>query len=73
METKNDKPTYEELAQRVSELSDALWSLSYDLDHHYKENMIPGERPMNICLIAKETTRQMCYTLETIADVMLGN
>jgi hypothetical protein len=73
MNTKNDLPTYEELAQRVSELSDALYDVSFDLARHYEVNMVPGEKPMNICFIAKETLRNMSYTLETIADVMLGN
>lgn len=65
--------TYEEMAQQVSEISDAMYTLSKELEKHYKENMKPGERPMNICYIAKETLRNMCYSLETLADVMLGN
>ena len=67
------KKTYEELAERISELSDDLYSVSYDLEQYYKENMVPGERPLHICFIAKEATRNMCYTLESISDIMLGN
>ena len=65
--------TYEEMAQQVGDLSNALYALSYDLNKYYVENMIPGERPMSICYIAKETLRNMCYTLETLCDTMLGN
>ena len=65
--------TYEEMALQVSELSDALYTLSQELDAHFKANMKPGEKPMNICYLAKETLRNMSYSLETLADVMLGN
>lgn len=65
--------TYEEMAQRVSELSDALYTLSHELEVHYNENMVPGEKPMNICYLAKEAIRNISFSLESLADVMLGN
>lgn len=61
------------MALQVSEISNALYTLSKELEEHYKMNMKPGERPMNICYLAKETLRNMCYSLETLADVMLGD
>ena len=65
--------TYEEMAQQISDISDAMYLLSKDLEAHYKENMKPGEKPMNICYLAKEALRNMAYSLESLADVMLGN
>ena len=65
--------TYHEMAQEVSALSDSLYMLAADLEKYYHDNMEPAERPMRICNIAKETLRNMSYTLETLADEMLGN
>ena len=65
--------TYEEMAQQVGEISNAMYILSKELETYYKENMKPGERPMNICYIVQETLRNMSYTLETMSDTMLGN
>lgn len=65
--------SYEEMAQQVNDLSCDLYTLSKELETYYKENFKPGEKPMNICYIAKETLRNMSFTLETISDVMLGN
>lgn len=69
----NEKPTYEDLAERVSEASDNLYTLAKQLENYWKEHAIPGEKPMRVLYIAKETLQNMCYTLETIADEMLGN
>ena len=65
--------TYEEMAQQVCDLSNSLFSLSKELEGHYKKNMKPGERPMHICYIAQETLKNMSFTLETLGDTMLGN
>ncbi len=65
--------TYEEMAQQVSELSNTIYTLSYELGEYYEKNMVPGERPLNTCYLAKEILRNMCYTLETLGDTMLGN
>lgn len=65
--------TYEEMAEKVGDISNELWALASELERHYKENMKPGEKPMHICYLAKETLRNMSYTLETLSDTMLGN
>ena len=64
---------YEEMAAQVREISNAMYLLSKDLERYYKENVKPGERPMNVCYIAQETLKNMSFTLETLSDTMLGN
>ena len=68
----NNKPTYEELAQKVSGASDSLYALSRKLDGFWKRNTIPGEKPLRVLFIATQVLQNMSYTLETIADEMLG-
>lgn len=65
--------TYEEMAMKVNEISCDMYTLSKELEAHYEANMRPGERDMPICFLAKETLRNMSFTLETLSDTMLGN
>lgn len=65
--------TYEEMALKVDEISCDLYSLFKELEAYCGENMKPDEPQTDICFLVKETLRNMSFTLDTMADVMLGN
>lgn len=65
--------SYDELASRVSDVSDTIYILARELEDYWKTNSVPGTKPLRVCNIAWNTLKNMAYTLETIADDMLGN